>query len=46
VATNQPVSYEVQRQPWPIPQLNHDGWHPTAERDLRDYLLEHAPEWV
>jgi len=42
VATNQPVSYEVKRQPWPIPQLNHDGWHPTAERDLRDYLLQHA----
>ena len=46
VATNQPVSYEVKRQPWPIPHLNHDGWHPTAEDDLRDYLLAHAPEWV
>ncbi|WP_204141296.1 hypothetical protein [Halomicronema sp. CCY15110] len=45
-ATNQPMSYEVKRQPWPIPQLNHDGWHPTAERDLRDYLLRHAPELV
>lgn len=46
VATNQPVSYEVQRQPWPIPQLNHDGWHPSAKDDLRDFLLAHEPEWV
>ncbi len=44
VATNQPISYEVRRQPWPIPQLNHDGWHPTAEHDLRDYLLQQAPD--
>ena len=46
ITTNQPVSYEVKKQLWPIPQLNHDGWHPSAEDDLRDYLLVHAPEWV
>lgn len=46
VATGQPVSYEVKKQPWPIPQLNHDGWHPTAAQDLQGYLQHHAPEWV
>ena len=44
VATDDPVSYEVLKQPWPIPALNHEGRHPTARRELRAHLRRHAPE--
>jgi hypothetical protein len=44
VATDDPVSYEVLKQPWPIPALNHDGRHPTARQELRAHLRRHAPE--
>jgi hypothetical protein len=44
VATNRPISYEVKKQPWPIPDLNHKGKHPHAKKDFRKYLSEVAPE--
>lgn len=44
VATNRPISYEVRKQPWPIPDLNHRGKHPHAKKDFARYLSETAPE--
>lgn len=46
VATNQAISYEVKKQPWPIPELNHNGKHPHAKEDLYNYLQNNAPELV
>lgn len=37
VATDEAISYEVKKAPFPIPQLNHDGWHPQASKLLNDY---------
>lgn len=44
VATNRPISYEVRKQPWPIPDLNHRGKHPHAKKDFASYLSGKAPE--
>jgi hypothetical protein len=44
VATNDPVSYEVRKLPWPIPALNHNGRHPHAKDDLRNHLKESNPD--
>lgn len=38
VATNRAISYEVKKQPWPIPDLNHKGKHPHAKKDFHEYL--------
>lgn len=42
IATDNPISYEVLKAPWPIPALNHNGLHPTA----KDIFLKQlgAPE--
>jgi hypothetical protein len=42
VATNRAISYEVKKQPWPIPDLNHGGQHPHAKEDFKRYLSENA----
>ena len=44
VATDDPISFEVRKAPWPIPSLNHDGYHPTAKEELRSHLRKVAPE--
>jgi hypothetical protein len=41
VATDKAISYEVKKLPFPIPQLNHDGWHPQASRLLNEYRESH-----
>jgi hypothetical protein len=38
VASNSPISYEVKKLPFPIPQLNHDGWHPNAKEILNNFI--------
>ena len=37
VATDKAISYEVKKLLFPIPQLNHDGWHPQASKLLTEY---------
>jgi hypothetical protein len=37
VATDKAISYEVKKLPFPLPQLNNDGWHPQARRLLNEY---------
>jgi hypothetical protein len=44
VATDKAISYQVKELPFPIPQLNHDGWHPQASRLLRKYRESHQ-DW-
>jgi hypothetical protein len=44
VATDKAISYQVQNLPFPIPQLNHDGWHPQASRLLNEYRESHQ-DW-
>lgn len=41
VGTDKAISYEVKKLPFPIPQLNHDGWHPQASRLLNEYRESH-----
>jgi len=41
VATDKAISYEVKKLLFPIPQLNHDGWHPQASRLLNEYRESH-----
>jgi hypothetical protein len=43
VANNRAISYEVKKQPWPIPHLNHGGKHPHAEKDFQKYLSKNDP---
>ena len=38
VASDSPVSYEIKKLPFPIPQLNHDGWHPNAKEILNNFI--------
>ncbi|MFM8294107.1 MAG: hypothetical protein ACKN9E_06120 [Microcystaceae cyanobacterium] len=38
VASDQAVSYEVKKCLFPIPQMNHDGWHPEAQRTLQEFI--------
>jgi acyl carrier protein len=40
IASNQPVSYEVKKAIFPIPQLNHDGWHPEAQAIFATFIDE------
>ena len=44
VATDDPISYEVLKAPWPIPWLNHNGQHPTARHELSERIRAHAPD--
>lgn len=44
VATDDPISHEVRKAPWPVPSLNNDGRHPTALQEFHDYLQAHAPD--
>ncbi len=44
VATDKAISYQVKELPFPIPQLNHDGWHPQASKFLNEYRESH-PDW-
>lgn len=44
VATNRAISYEVKKQPWPIPDLNHGGKHPHAGKDFHEYLSKVNPD--
>jgi hypothetical protein len=41
VATDKAISYQVKKLPFPIPQLNHDGWHPQASKLLKEYRESH-----
>lgn len=38
IATDSAVSYEIKKLPFPIPQFNHDGWHPNAKEILNDFI--------
>jgi len=38
VASDKAVSYEVKKCLFPIPQMNHDGWHPEAQRILQEFI--------
>ncbi|MGL5032573.1 MAG: hypothetical protein ACRC6M_02080 [Microcystaceae cyanobacterium] len=38
VASDSAVSYEIKKLPFPIPQLNHDGWHPDARDILKNFI--------
>ncbi len=40
VASDQPISYEVKKCPFPIPHLNHDGWHPEAQRIFQEFIQQ------
>ncbi len=42
VATDKAISYEVKKLPFPLPQLNNDGWHPQASRLLKEYRESHT----
>jgi len=44
VATDDPISFEVLKAPWPVPSFNHDGRHPTARHELSEHIRAHAPE--
>jgi hypothetical protein len=44
VATDKAISYQVKKLPFPLPQLNHDGWHPQASALLNEYRVSH-PDW-
>jgi hypothetical protein len=44
VATDRAISYEVKKLPFPIPQLNNDGWHPQASTLLNEYRESHR-DW-
>ena len=38
VASDSAVSYEIKKLSFPIPQLNHDGWHPDARDILKSFI--------
>ncbi|MBE9174746.1 hypothetical protein IQ225_04485 [Synechocystis salina LEGE 06155] len=40
IASNQPVSYEVKKALFPVPQLNHNGWHPEAKTIFATFINE------
>jgi hypothetical protein len=42
VASDEAISYEVKKLPFPLPQLNHDGWHPQASKLLKEYRETHT----
>ena len=44
VATNRAISYEVKKQPWPIPDLNHGGKHPHAKENFKKHLSDKEPD--
>ena len=46
VATNEPISYEVKNQFWPIPELNHNGIHPTAKEEFEAYLENYSSDFL
>jgi hypothetical protein len=41
VSTDIAISYEVKKLPFPLPQFNHDGYHPQASRLLHEYRESH-----
>lgn len=38
IATDCAISYEVKKAPFPIPLLNHNGYHPEAKNILEDCI--------
>jgi hypothetical protein len=38
VASDSAVSYEIKKLPFPIPQINHGGWHPNARNILDSFI--------
>jgi hypothetical protein len=41
VSTDLAISYEVKKLPFPLPQLNHNGYHPQATKLLCEYRESH-----
>jgi hypothetical protein len=41
VTTDRAISYEVKKLPFPLPQLNHNGYHPHASKLLNEYQELH-----
>ncbi|MEB3310078.1 MAG: hypothetical protein VKJ02_07565 [Snowella sp.] len=45
IASDMPISYEVKKCPFPIPQMNHDGWHPSA-KDIFQKFIDENPNLI